>query len=208
MPNSRYLAGFCLTVGIALILRTESLGDGLLDNAIAQATSWHNVPDLVGHLCSLLAMMSLACYFALAAGMDEIKYIAAMTTGAFGFLLICFWYRLGGAETSMINMMLAPGMQPYNVIFSSAILITQFISLGVLLTLIKARSVRTQWILLGVGALGGVAMALHRLMTIAFPTLTETYYLPLAWSFALLCAGGYIAAAAMLITPRPARETA
>lgn len=207
VPNGRYLAAFCLTVGIALILRTEFLGDGLLDDAIAQATSWHNVPDLLGHLCSLLAMMSLACYFALAVGMDEIKYIAAMITCALGFLLICFWYSLGGAETSMINMMLAPGMQPYNVVFSSAILVTQFMSLSVLLRLNKSDLVRAHWILLGIGALGGVAMSFHRFLAIYFPTVTEFYYLPLAWFFALVCAGGYMVAAAMLIFSQPARES-
>lgn len=201
-----HLTAFCFLIGFALLLRSPGLGDGILERFFA-SFGVHNVPDVLGHVLSVVAMSILLDYLAGGRERFEIRVICLGQAAIFAGLLLLFWATRGSAQTSAVNMVQLPGMEPYSIVFSLAILLPQIIALAMFLEAARKHQLNPVMIALLIGSLSGTVMALHRLLVVAIPSIADHAYLPIAWAAALTCATGYVGMSSLLMIERKARIT-
>jgi hypothetical protein len=199
---SANLTVLAFALGTGLLVRSPWLGDTLLDDAIGHAVGWWNVPDLVGHLATFTAMAAALAYFARALGYRNHLWNTYLILAVFA--IVCFsTYSTSPARTvKAANMVQLEGMAAYTAVFSGALLITHAFGLFIARHGRSEAGWRAEIISMFVGTIAGIVMAVHRLLVLAVPSLSEYLYDLVTWTATLLCIGGYLAAAYLVSVPR------
>ena len=198
----RGLSSVSLLVGSllgALLLRSPTLGDRIIEQWVAERTGWYNMPDLLGHGLTFVAMGAVIAYAA--QGSVRINRMV-LIWGALGVLWAAsafVFFNRGAWKDATENVVLLPGMEPYSALFSIGLLVTHTVVLVVVgrsLHNFTGVDMWQKWFLGGASA--GLLMAIHRLAVIFFAPLKDAFYLPVSWVLSLACIGGYVGACAFL----------
>lgn len=194
-PNLTVLS---FALGAALLCRSPWLGDQVLDTALGDLTGWWNIPDLAGHLLTLLAAGAAIAYFARAAGFSMTLWTTYWVLAAIGIVCVAVYARSPAQDIQTDNMVNLPGMTAYSATFSLGLLVTHVFGLFIARRAQSATGWKPVVVALVVGPGSGIVMAVHRLLVVAFPGLHEVFYGPITWLATLGCIGGYITAAALV----------
>lgn len=196
--SSRNLTVLSFSLGIGLVVRSPWLGDVVLDDAIGRATGWWNVPDVLGHLATFAAMAAALGFFSRALGYHSPLWSSYAVLAVVGIVCVFAYADSPGQHVQSTNMVQLDGMTAYSALFSLALLVTHTFGLFIARQGFRTAGWQLHVVLLFVGTIGGIIMAVHRLVVLAIPEVADLSYDLITWVATLLCIIGYLGAAVVL----------
>lgn len=193
---SRPMTVALAALGLATLLRTQSLGDRIIDGFITEHTGLANVPDVAGHVLSVIAAACIAAHVLIACKQPPRAITIAFGSAAVACVaLIGLWFAHGSDEQAL-NMVQLPGMRIYSIVFAVAFGISQALMLYASNRALSAGCNQAMVVnFLRVAACFGLAFSLHRIVVAAAPSTADFHYTPIAWTLALGTLVFYAAAA-------------
>lgn len=195
-----HLTVLVYALGLALLVRSPWLGDTVLDDAMERLTGMYNIPDLLGHLLTFVAIGAALGFFAHALGYRTRMWRTYAVIGVLMLVLVALFVDSPAGDVQTQNIVQLGGMRAYSAVFSLALVVTHTFGLFIARHGRLAVGWTPEIVALYVGTLGGIAMAVHRLLAVGFPEVYDWNYSMITWVFSLACIGGYIGAAWIIST--------
>lgn len=193
------------SLGLAVLVRSPGIGDIVLDDALYHLTGKHNLPDLLGHLLTFVAMGAALGFFSRALGYRHRLWRTYGVIAVLMAVIVALFLDSPAPDVRTENIVQIDGLRAYAAMFSFALIITHIFGL----VISRHGRMGVGWapeiIALYAGTCGGIAMAAHRLLAVGFPQFYDWGYSPITWCLSLVCIGGYVTAV-WVISVTQARE--